>query len=182
MELTREDVEEILALVRAADVAYFELSTPDFRIVADNRTGADAAALGAPAPPPAVAAPAPSAATTPVVPPQAAAATPPAASAPVPTDQGGQPAQAAGAEATAGGHVLQAPMVGVFYRCPEPGAPPFANVGDTVKQGDTIGLIEVMKTFTSVNADLDGVVVEFLVDDAGFVEFGEGLVRIDPVG
>jgi acetyl-CoA carboxylase biotin carboxyl carrier protein len=71
-------------------------------------------------------------------------------------------------------------MIGTFYRSPEPGAPPFVNVGDRVKKGDVICLIEVMKLINSITADQDGVVAEILVDNAAPVEFGQALMTITP--
>jgi len=78
------------------------------------------------------------------------------------------------------GHVVKSPMIGTFYRSPEPGAPPFVNVGDRVKKGDVICLIEVMKLINSITADQDGVVAEILVDNAAPVEFGQALMTITP--
>ena len=71
-------------------------------------------------------------------------------------------------------------MVGIFYRAPEPGAPPFVEAGSRVEEGATIGLVEVMKMFNSVTAPADGEVVEVLVGNNEFVEFGQPLFRLRP--
>jgi acetyl-CoA carboxylase biotin carboxyl carrier protein len=71
-------------------------------------------------------------------------------------------------------------MIGTFYRSPEPGAPPFVNVGDRVKKGDVICLIEVMKLINSITAEHDGTVTEIFVENASPVEFGQALMAIDP--
>lgn len=79
---------------------------------------------------------------------------------------------------------VSAPVVGVFYAAPEPGAPPFVEVGSRVEAGATMGLVEVMKMFNSVTADVAGEVVEVLVGNDEFVEFGQPLflVRAEGVG
>lgn len=74
---------------------------------------------------------------------------------------------------------LRSPMLGVFYRCPEPGAPPFVEVGKSVRAQDNVGLIEVMKLFNQVQAGADGRIVEILVEDAAMVEHGQILMIIE---
>jgi biotin carboxyl carrier protein len=71
-------------------------------------------------------------------------------------------------------------MVGVFYRAPQPGAPAFVEVGARVDEGATLGLVEVMKMFNSVNAPSAGEVVEVLAANDEFVEFGQPLFRLRP--
>ena len=78
------------------------------------------------------------------------------------------------------GNSVNSPMIGTFYRSPEPGAPPFVNVGDRVKKGDVICLIEVMKLINSITAEHDGTVTEIFVENASPVEFGQALMAIDP--
>jgi len=73
---------------------------------------------------------------------------------------------------------LTASTVGVFYRSPEPGAPPFVDVGDTVVKGQQVGIIEAMKLMIPVEADAAGCVVEVLVDDGAPVEFGDRLFAV----
>ena len=70
-------------------------------------------------------------------------------------------------------------MVGTVYMSPEPGAKAFVGVGDKVKKGDTLMLIEAMKTFNPVVAEAAGTVKEILVDDAQPVEFGEPLIVVE---
>lgn len=112
-------------------------------------------------------------AATPVAPaaPTAAPAAAPAATAPV----------AAAAPATPAAHhgdTIDAPMIGVFFRRPAPGAEPFVKPGDKVDADTTIGIIEIMKLMNPVPAGKAGVLGEFLVDDAAAVEFGQPLVAI----
>ena len=89
----------------------------------------------------------------------------------------GPAAAAAPAEIT--GHLVKSPMVGTFYRSPSPGAKAFVEVGDTVKSGDTICIIEAMKLLNEIEADKDGVIKAILVDNGQPVEYGEPLVLID---
>ena len=76
-------------------------------------------------------------------------------------------------------NAVRSPMVGVVYFAPEPGAEPFIKVGQSVKAGDTLCLIEAMKTFNKVLADSDGVVRELLVSEGSPVEFDTPLVVIE---
>lgn len=77
------------------------------------------------------------------------------------------------------GHVLKSPMVGVAYLSPEPGAAPFVHVGDTVNAGDTVALVEAMKTFNPIKSDVAGTVKEILVSDGAAVEFDTPIVVIE---
>ena len=76
------------------------------------------------------------------------------------------------------GHRLTAPTVGVFYRSPEPGAPPFVAVGDHVQPGQQVGIVEAMKLMIPVEADRGGPVLELLCGDGDPVEFGQPLLVI----
>ena len=77
------------------------------------------------------------------------------------------------------GHVFKSPMVGVVYLAPEPGAKPFVKVGANVHAGDTVALVEAMKTFNPIKADVDGVVKKILVTDGAAVEFDQPLIIIE---
>jgi acetyl-CoA carboxylase biotin carboxyl carrier protein len=77
------------------------------------------------------------------------------------------------------GHVLKSPMVGTFYRAPSPGSKPFVEVGDTVKAGQTVCIIEAMKLLNEIEADKDGVVKAILAENGQPVEYGEPLLAID---
>jgi acetyl-CoA carboxylase biotin carboxyl carrier protein len=76
------------------------------------------------------------------------------------------------------GHVVKSPMVGTFYRSPSPGAESFVQVGQTVKQGETLCIIEAMKLLNEIEADASGVVKAILLDNGEPVEFGEPLFVI----
>jgi acetyl-CoA carboxylase biotin carboxyl carrier protein len=73
------------------------------------------------------------------------------------------------------GHVIKSPMVGTFYRSSAPGAKPFAEVGQTVKSGETVCIIEAMKLLNEIEADQDGTIKEILVENGQPVEFGQPL-------
>jgi oxaloacetate decarboxylase alpha subunit len=88
---------------------------------------------------------------------------------------------AAPAPSTNGLILVEAPMVGVFYRAPEPGAPPFVEVGDTVATGQTLCLLEAMKLFNELKADGPGIVRAVHVENAQPVEFGQLLFELEPV-
>lgn len=79
---------------------------------------------------------------------------------------------------TISGTPVTAPMVGTAYLAPEPGAPSFVKVGDKVKQGDTLLIIEAMKVMNPIKAPTSGTITDILVGDAKPVEFGETLVVI----
>jgi acetyl-CoA carboxylase biotin carboxyl carrier protein len=86
-------------------------------------------------------------------------------------------AAAPAAEPPAGqeGHVVKAPMVGTFYRSPSPDAKPFVEVGQTIKEGDTICIIEAMKLMNEIEADASGTVKAILVENGQPVEYGQPL-------
>jgi acetyl-CoA carboxylase biotin carboxyl carrier protein len=100
------------------------------------------------------------------------------ASAPV---NGGAPAAAAPVAVEAAepaGHVVKSPMVGTFYRSSSPGAPAFVEVGASVKQGDTLCIIEAMKLLNEIDADVSGTITKILVENGQPVEFGQPLFVI----
>jgi len=74
------------------------------------------------------------------------------------------------------GEAVNSPMVGTFYRSPAPGAKSFVEVGDTVKQGDTVCIVEAMKMMNQIEADRDGVVQAILVEDGEPVEFDQPMI------
>jgi acetyl-CoA carboxylase biotin carboxyl carrier protein len=148
-------LKQIIELVEASGIAELELTEGDekVRIVKGGTVEQHA-------PRPVVAAP----------PTPAATAVAPAAAAPAP---------AAEAPAAPSGHVLKAPMVGTFYRAASPGAKPFVEVGDSVKSGQTVCIIEAMKLMNEIEADRDGIVKRVLVENGAPVEYGEPLLVIE---
>ncbi len=161
-DLSFAEVSEILALLQRVEGADVVLEWGDLRI--EVRRGA----VADPAPEPEPQAE-PLAPSEPVPQPVQEPAQDAAPSAPAPADD--VPEQWV---------ALSAPMVGTFYRAPKPGDPPFAEVGQTVEKGATLGLIEVMKLFTELDAEVTGTVVRIDADDGALVEFGEPLLWVDP--
>jgi acetyl-CoA carboxylase biotin carboxyl carrier protein len=77
---------------------------------------------------------------------------------------------------------IRSPMVGTFFRAPEPGAEPYAQVGTRVSPGQTVCIIEAMKIMNEIEAEIAGVVREVSVEDTQPVEYGQVLFRVDPNG
>lgn len=146
-------VRELASILRDADLGEIEVEHEGLRIRVLKPTAPVAATYAAaPAPAPAAAAPTPAA-------PETAAAAPIAQAAP--------------------DNAVTSPMVGTIYFAPEPGAPAFVAVGDKVKKGDTVMLVEAMKTFNPIEAPKAGTVKAILVEDTQPVEFGEPLIVIE---
>jgi acetyl-CoA carboxylase biotin carboxyl carrier protein len=88
-------------------------------------------------------------------------------------------AAAPAAPAVAAGHAVKAPMVGTFYRSASPGAKAFVEVGQAVKEGDTLCIIEAMKILNEIEADKSGTVTQMLCDNGQAVEYGQPLFIIE---
>jgi acetyl-CoA carboxylase biotin carboxyl carrier protein len=162
MELSEDDVLHILKLIDESKFDYFQLEVGELKITVSK---GDPIPLGNSAQPgtmSAAPAAAPAAAPKPVAAPAASPAAPKPAAIPA-------------------GHVaVTAPLLGTFYVAPEPGAPPFVQVGQQVTEDTTCGLIEVMKVFNSVRAGVKGTIVEVVAANGGFVEFGQPLFIVKP--
>jgi acetyl-CoA carboxylase biotin carboxyl carrier protein len=103
---------------------------------------------------------------------------PHAASAPHAAPATAAPAAPAAAPAEPEGKIVKSPMVGTFYRSSAPGNPPFVEVGSTIKEGDTLCIIEAMKLLNEIDSDVAGVVKQILVENGQPVEFGQPLFVI----
>lgn len=148
--LTRDDIDYILKLVDGSDFDELTLEMGDLKLEL-RKPGAGAASTKVPAP----AAPATS-------------ATPPTAKAPTPPELAGE------------GLDVPAPLLGVFYHAPKPGAAPFVAVGDRVQPDSVIGIIEVMKLMNQVTAGVTGLVTEIVAPNGEMVEHGQPLIRVKP--
>jgi acetyl-CoA carboxylase biotin carboxyl carrier protein len=117
-----------------------------------------------------------------VMPQASPVAIPPVPVAPAPT----APAPIAPVEAAAGpavetaGDTIKSPIIGTFYRKSSPDKPNFVEVGDRVNEGDTLCVIEAMKLFNEIEAEMSGTIVKILVEDSTPVEFDQPLFVIDP--
>ncbi|MEO0884207.1 MAG: acetyl-CoA carboxylase biotin carboxyl carrier protein [Pseudomonadota bacterium] len=151
-------VRELASILRDADLGEIEVEQDGLRIRVSKPSVAVAATMAPPAAPVAVAAH-------------------PASSSPdVMTTETAPPRND---DAVAPTNAVTSPMVGTVYLSPEPGAKVFVSVGSKVKAGDTLMLVEAMKTFNPVDSPRDGTVTAILVEDSQPVEFGEALIVIE---
>jgi len=152
MSLTAKDVAEILRLLE--DSTFDELSLEMDGVKLTLQRGAAAGVREAPPPPP----PPPS--------------PPPAAKAPTRAIPSADPSLVD----------VPSPLLGVFYRAPKPGEPPFVEVGSQVEPDTIVGIIEVMKLMNTVRAGVAGEMAEILGENGALVEYGETLMRVRPAG
>lgn len=161
MELTEDDVLEILKLFEQSRFDFLQLEQGERKITVSKGGYVPTGTGAAPASPAAVASAAP----------------------PLPSVQAPQPAAKPVLGGVGDGLVaVTAPMVGKFYAAPAPSDPPYVEVGCKVAAGATVGLIEVMKVFTSIKTETSGVIERILVTNGEFVEFGQPLFLIRPDG
>ena len=153
-------IRELAVLLNETDLNEIELEEGEMRL----RLSRGATAVAAPAVTHAV-----------VAPPAAPAAPAPAAA---PAAPAAAPAAEAAPAAAASGTPITSPMVGTAYLSPSPNANPFVKVGDKVTAGQTIMIVEAMKTMNQIPATQDGVVASIEVDDGQPVEFGETLITL----
>lgn len=163
--MNKKEIEELIRFVSKSGVSEVSLEQKDFKITIKNAPRAAEATI-VHAPP--VAAPVIMPAAVPVVP-----------QVPVPAAAPAAPA-AAPANDESKYHVVKSPMIGTFYRTPAPDKPNFVNVGDEVKQGQVVCIIEAMKLFNEIESDISGRIVKVLVDNATPVEYDQPLFLIDP--
>tara|TARA_Y100001970_G_scaffold88711_1_gene111996 strand:+ start:10387 stop:10908 length:522 start_codon:yes stop_codon:yes gene_type:complete len=75
-------------------------------------------------------------------------------------------------------HEVKAPLVGTYYSSPKPSSPPFVNIGDKIKKGDTICIIEAMKIFNEIESDVSGTITEICLENGNPVEFDQSIIKI----
>jgi acetyl-CoA carboxylase biotin carboxyl carrier protein len=161
------DIQALLRAVQDTDVAELILESGDFKLTIRKPAGAVSVPMVVAAPPRAEA----PAAVAPLQAPPAVIPAPVTAS--MPTTPEATPARPA--------LTVNAPMVGTFYRSPSPDANPFVDVGDVVKPGQTVCIIEAMKLMNELESEVSGRVVRFLVENGEPVEFGQPLIALEPV-
>jgi acetyl-CoA carboxylase biotin carboxyl carrier protein len=149
-----EEISRLINFLEEKHLTEFELEVEGFKIKISR-------ALSQPAAPARASAPAPSAPAEPAQP--AAPAAPPVLEAP---DEF---------------HYISSPMVGTFYRAPNPTSPSFVEIGEEVKKSQTLCIIEAMKLMNEIESDVDGVVAEIYVENGKPVEYGQRLFAIQPV-
>ena len=154
-----DEIKQILEMMREHELSEFELERDNFKLRLRKNSAGQWSNLSAA--------------------PLAGSAAPPAPARSGPAGQESAPLLAAADEALDLA-VVKSPIVGTFYRASEPGATPFAAVGDTVKQGQVLCIIEAMKLMNEINADCDGEVVKVYVENGQAVQYGERLFAIKP--
>ena len=102
------------------------------------------------------------------------------APAPAPQETAAPKEEAKPTEDTSKYVTVKSPIIGTFYRKPSPDKPVFAEVGDTIKEGDVLCVIEAMKLFNEIESEVSGKIVKILVDDSSPVEFDQPLFLVDP--
>src|SRR5258707_15861892 len=163
MELSEDDVLHILKLIDESKFDYFQLEVGELKITVSK--GDPIPIAGAAQPAPASVAPSPA----------------PAAAKPAPAASAAPAAQAAKPVTVPEGMLpITAPLLGTFYVAPEPGAPPFVQIGAAITEDTTVGLIEVMKVFNSVRSSVKGTVVQVVAQNGQFVEYGQTLFLVKP--
>ena len=170
-------IDEIMTLIQAVSdstLTSFELIEGDTKIcLKREKEKSKIVTVAAPAVDPAVTAQMVSAAAGMA----GAVPVPAAAQAPAPAPAGGEEAASENGDAAAG-NVVTSPLVGTFYSAASPDAEPFVKVGDTVKKGQVLGIIEAMKLMNEIESEYDGVVEAVLVKNEDVVEYGQPLFRI----
>ena len=161
------EIRELVKLIDESSIQEFKLETEGGKLSLKKSNGQETAVLSQPAVH-AAAAPAPAAAVSPSAAPAEAA---PVAEAPKAAPQ---------AEDETGLHQILSPMVGTFYKSPEPGKPPYVQVGDKVNRNKVVCIVEAMKLFNEIEAEVDGVIVKVLVEDGQLVEYGQPLFLVKP--
>ncbi len=157
VELDFNELRELLTVINQTDIAEFTLKSGDFELVVRKT------------------------AHSPNQPPQAESrppATPPTLVTPLPATP--PPISAAPPPANDRLLDISSPMVGTFYCAPGPDEPAFVNVGDRIRLGQTVCIIEAMKLMNELEAEVTGEVVEILVNNGEPVEFGQVLMRVNP--
>ena len=157
------DIERVLALVREHDLAEFELERDGFKLRV-RKAGAPPTFHAAPLQ------------TMPVIAGAAPVAPPPALApaAPAPAPPGGGEDEGESVELA----VVKSPIVGTFYRAPEPGAPSFVEIGERVKKDQVLCIIEAMKLMNEITSEYDGEIVSAYVENGKPVQYGERLFAI----
>jgi acetyl-CoA carboxylase biotin carboxyl carrier protein len=175
VDLTNEDVADILALLDSLPYDSLDLETPRFRLTLRRAPGGGWTEESQVLAEPALVTPAPNGAA-------ARAMTPAPAEANAAANTAGEATGPERADAdTDGLTVVAAPLPGTFYRAPRPGAEPFVQVGDEVAADTVVAIVETMKLMNSVHAGTTGRVARICVDNGEFAPLGTTLMLIEPV-
>lgn len=167
MELELDEIKQVLNLIAELDCAEVELTVGDVHLQVRRASAVRASGPAEVAPPPPA-----TAQPTPIEAPIVAPGTAPES----PSPSRSQEWESAEADGTV--VIVRSPMVGSVYAAKEPGAAPFVSIGDSVKESETVCIVEVMKLFNSLESPITGEVVDVLFDDGDTVQFGQPLVVI----
>ncbi len=164
--MNQKEIKELIELLVEKDITEFELERGDMKVHVRRGSSAAPAVQVAALQPLAVA-------TSPAVPPASPSSPAPAAPTPATTA-----AAAEEASADADLFIAKSPIVGTYYEAPSPGTPPFVRVGDTVKEGQVLCIIEAMKLMNEIEAEVSGVIAKMFVSNGSPVEYGMPLFGI----
>lgn len=165
------EIREIIKLIDQSSINEFKLETEGAKVTLKKSSGTETVVV-----------------TQPVVQAQAAApvAAAPVAAAPAPVQAAPVAAEAPKAAPSAPAvddanlHKIVSPMVGTFYSAPEPGKPPYVQAGDKVNPNKVVCIVEAMKLFNEIEAEVHGEIVKVLVEDGQLVEYGQALFLVKP--
>jgi acetyl-CoA carboxylase biotin carboxyl carrier protein len=163
-----KQIQELIKLIGKSNISEISIEEENFKITIKQK---DHSSEGAPLMQPAYPLVQPVAAMPPSPLPPASPASQPAA----------QPAATPATAKEEKFITIKSPMIGTFYRSPSPDKPPFVNVGDEVKPGQVVCIIEAMKLFNEIESEVSGRIVKVLVEDASPVEFDQPLFLVEPV-
>ncbi len=174
-----QDIQKLVDMLDRSNLSEMELETEGMRL----RLSKAAPSNGSAPSPQVLYLPSPSA-SVPAVPPPTQAPAPAASAAPAmvpptPAEAPAEPPKGA-PQASSRAVEVKSPMVGTFYRAPAPGADPFVKVGDTVRKGQTLCIIEAMKLMNEIESEVDGVILDIFPENAQPVEYGERLFLVEP--
>ena len=161
------EIREIIKLIDQSSIQEFNLETEEGKVSLKKSTGVETVVVSQPVA-------------------QAAAPAAPVAAAPAPAAAPVQAAPAAEAQKAAPAaeesdlYRIVSPMVGTFYKSPEPGKPAYVQVGDKVTKNKVVCIVEAMKLFNEIEAEVNGEIVKVLVEDGQLVEYGQPLFLVKP--
>lgn len=158
-----KQIQELIKAINKSNISELSVEEGDFKItIKQAQTVSETQFVAVQAPMPQML---PQAAPAPQALPAAAPAAPAAAPAPAANDKL---------------ITIKSPMIGTFYRSPSPDKPSFVNVGDDIKQGDVLCIVEAMKLFNEIESEVSGKIVKVLIDDTSPVEYDQPLFLVEP--
>lgn len=161
------EIREIIKLIDQSSIQEFNLETEEGKVSLKKSTGVETVVVSQPV----------AQAAAPAAP---VAAAPAPAAAPVQAAPAAEAPKAAPAAEESDLYRIVSPMVGTFYKSPEPGKPAYVQVGDKVTKNKVVCIVEAMKLFNEIEAEVNGEIVKVLVEDGQLVEYGQPLFLVKP--